>query len=180
MGLTFRILADGKTSDIQVTDTSGFKSIDDGAVKYVGRWQFRPGTIDGSPADFWDATTIVFFGAFLPGTPGLPTMYEGPPAQLRSSYRPPEKCWARPYVSAYDRNLKTKDGVLHGGRWWLALNDEAATTDALLHTSKGWMRVRETLLKTAAEPSSASVLPPGRTRIVGKKPSEPCWINIVE
>jgi protein TonB len=57
-----RILVDerGRASDVQVTRSSGYDSLDDAAVSAVRRWQFIPATENSRAVSAWTEVSVVF------------------------------------------------------------------------------------------------------------------------
>jgi len=161
--LTFRIRTDGSTSDVQVVDSSGYGRLDASAMRMVERWKYSPGTVDGKVSEFWTRSRITFF-----------LSNSRPPP----NYVPPLRCHARPVFGIHERNLRTKDGKLPSGQWWVSLNDSAIITDALLFTSKGWKRVNNSIIHPTSGMPEARALLPSNAYVLGKKPSVPCWISI--
>ncbi len=50
----------GKPQNIWVFESSGYKSLDDEAVRTVLTWLFEPGTVDGRPKDMWVKIPVTF------------------------------------------------------------------------------------------------------------------------
>ncbi|MCG2585597.1 energy transducer TonB [Massilia sp. TS11] len=49
----FLVSADGKVQESKVEKTSGFKTLDNAAIKGLSACKFKPGSKDGSPASTW-------------------------------------------------------------------------------------------------------------------------------
>jgi len=59
--LQLLINEEGRVTDIRLVKSSGFKRLDDAALKYVKRaWRFTPGTKDGKPAPMWITQPVRF------------------------------------------------------------------------------------------------------------------------
>lgn len=54
------VLPDGKSGQVVLHQSSGFKSLDDAAVQTVKTWRFRPATEDGKPVKQWVNIPITF------------------------------------------------------------------------------------------------------------------------
>ncbi|WP_049629068.1 energy transducer TonB [Cellvibrio sp. pealriver] len=58
--LDILIMADGTVSEIKLKRSSGFKRLDDAAIKAVSHWRFQPATQGGIAIDFWYEQPIEF------------------------------------------------------------------------------------------------------------------------
>ena len=162
--MRFRVREDGTTDEVQILGSSGYDRIDQAAVAIVRRrWKCAPGTVDGKVSEFWFASRVVF------------QLWDTLPSK---DYVPPFYCCARPFFSVYDQNIRTKDGKLLSGQWWLSLNDNSRVTDALLQTSKCWRRLSKDTVTQSFGTSSAPALLPANAHILRRTPSVPCWINV--
>jgi periplasmic protein TonB len=54
------VLESGKVDQVEVKTSSGFPSLDEGAVGYVKTWQLLPGTRDGKPIATWWSIKVTF------------------------------------------------------------------------------------------------------------------------
>lgn len=62
--------ADGRVSRAMIDRSSGFADLDNGALRSIERWSFRPGTRNGTPEARWVKVPIVFQLNFLPVAEG--------------------------------------------------------------------------------------------------------------
>jgi protein TonB len=58
--LEILITADGTVSEIRIKNSSGYKRLDDSAVKAVKYWRYQPATQGGKAIDFWYEQPIEF------------------------------------------------------------------------------------------------------------------------
>jgi protein TonB len=58
--LEILIKADGTVSEIRIKNSSGYKRLDDSAVKAVKYWRYQPATQGGKAIDFWYEQPIEF------------------------------------------------------------------------------------------------------------------------
>lgn len=58
--LEILIKANGTVGEIKLKRTSGFKRLDDAAMKAVAHWRFQPATQAGKAIDFWYEQPIEF------------------------------------------------------------------------------------------------------------------------
>lgn len=55
------VTPDGRVGDVRLAKSSGFKRLDDAALKHVKRaWRYTPGTKDGKPAGMWITQPVRF------------------------------------------------------------------------------------------------------------------------
>lgn len=60
VSLRIRVLASGDAETVEVQTSSGYRILDDAAVRTVRKWKFVPATRGGSPVDGWANVPIVF------------------------------------------------------------------------------------------------------------------------
>lgn len=60
VSMAFLVSADGKVLDSKVEKTSGFKGLDNAAVKAISACKFKPGTKDGAVAQTWTKVSYVW------------------------------------------------------------------------------------------------------------------------
>ncbi len=90
--LFFRIDATGKVESITLKTSSGYSSIDNGAIACTSRWQYVPAELNGNPIEtFWGADVL-----YSPG---------GPP-RLRGPYLDPSLRFCPGYPNSSVPNLK--------------------------------------------------------------------------
>jgi protein TonB len=58
--LEILIKADGTVGEIKIKSSSGYKRLDDTAVKAVKQWRYHPATQGGSKIDFWYEQPVEF------------------------------------------------------------------------------------------------------------------------
>ena len=58
--LEILIKADGTVGEIKIKNSSGFKRLDETAVKAVKRWRYQPATQGGKSIDFWYEQPLEF------------------------------------------------------------------------------------------------------------------------
>lgn len=58
--LEILIRADGTVGEIKLKESSGFKRLDDAALKAIASWRFQPATQNGQPIDFWYEQPLEF------------------------------------------------------------------------------------------------------------------------
>jgi protein TonB len=58
--LEILIKADGTVGEIRIKDSSGFKRLDDTAVKAVSHWRYQPATQGGKAIDYWYEQPVEF------------------------------------------------------------------------------------------------------------------------
>lgn len=58
--LRVRVLAGGEAEAVEVQTSSGYRILDDAAIRTVRKWKFVPATRGGSPVDGWANVPIVF------------------------------------------------------------------------------------------------------------------------
>lgn len=58
--LSIQVLENGRVGDVRIEQSSGFRRLDDAAVRQASRWQLRPGTRDGVPVVMWKQIPITF------------------------------------------------------------------------------------------------------------------------
>lgn len=58
--LEILIKADGTVGEIKIKSSSGFKRLDDTAIKAVQRWRYQPATQGGRKIDFWYEQPVEF------------------------------------------------------------------------------------------------------------------------
>jgi len=51
--LKILVTKEGRVADIEIKNSSGFKRLDDAAVKAIKRWKFNPATQAGAAIDYW-------------------------------------------------------------------------------------------------------------------------------
>ena len=58
--LDILIKADGTVGEIKIKSSSGFKRLDETAIKAVSRWRYQPATQGGQKIDFWYEQPVEF------------------------------------------------------------------------------------------------------------------------
>lgn len=51
--LKILVTKDGRVTEIEIKNSSGFKRLDDAAIKAIKRWKFNPATKAGEAIDYW-------------------------------------------------------------------------------------------------------------------------------
>lgn len=51
--LTILVTKEGRVAEVQIKTSSGYKRLDDAAVRAIKRWKFNPATQAGEPIDYW-------------------------------------------------------------------------------------------------------------------------------
>lgn len=60
VAMAFLVSADGRVLDSKIEKTSGFKNLDNAAVKAITQCKFKPGTKDGASAQTWTKVSYVW------------------------------------------------------------------------------------------------------------------------
>lgn len=60
VGMAFLVSAEGRVLDSKIEKTSGFKNLDNAAVKAISACKFKPGTKDGAVAQTWTKVSYVW------------------------------------------------------------------------------------------------------------------------
>ena len=60
VGMAFLVSAEGRVLDSKIEKTSGFKNLDNAAVKAITNCKFKPGTKDGAVAQTWTKVNYVW------------------------------------------------------------------------------------------------------------------------
>ena len=60
VAMQFLVSADGRVLDSKIEKTSGFKNLDNAAVKAISQCKFKPGTKDGAVAQTWTKVSYVW------------------------------------------------------------------------------------------------------------------------
>ena len=58
--LRVHIMADGRVSEVEISESSGYRSLDRAARKAVQIWRFNPAHLGGKPVDSWALVPIAF------------------------------------------------------------------------------------------------------------------------
>lgn len=60
VGMAFLVTADGRVVESKIEKTSGFKNLDNAAIKAISACKFKPGTKDGAVAQTWTKVSYVW------------------------------------------------------------------------------------------------------------------------
>jgi protein TonB len=60
VSMAFLVSAEGRVLDSKIEKTSGFKNLDNAAVKAISACKFKPGTKDGAVAQTWTKVSYVW------------------------------------------------------------------------------------------------------------------------
>lgn len=58
--LSVLVLENGRIGEVRIEQSSGYKLLDEAAVKEARRWRLKPGTRDGAPVRMWKQIPIKF------------------------------------------------------------------------------------------------------------------------
>lgn len=57
--VSFKVMTDGSVSGVQVTSSTGHSRLDDATVTCVGKWRYKPQTVDGQAVEAsWQAKVV--------------------------------------------------------------------------------------------------------------------------
>jgi periplasmic protein TonB len=58
--LRVQVLEDGRIGDVQLAQSSGYRRLDESALREARHWRMKPGTRDGVPVVMWKEVPITF------------------------------------------------------------------------------------------------------------------------
>lgn len=137
---------DGAIADARIAGSSGFKRLDDAALKLVQRFRYEPATLNGIPASVWAIQNISF-------------KFQGEEIH---------NCYGTAAITAFQRRQREAPGeeIPRYERWTL-IDEKGEIEESLILTTRGWMSLSPPLLAVMREAA-------GRFPVRGR-PAR-CWV----
>jgi TonB family protein len=149
--LRVQVLTTGVVGEIELINSSGFRSLDNAAVAMAkNRWRYEPGLVDGKPADMWVTSSVQFQISFSP-RPG-----------------PFYICTRQPMIG--DPPRITSEGVVEGPsvKQWYHLTAAGDLDDVIIQTNIGWMHFQDAMRRNAQEAMKS---------VISQVKGRPCWLH---
>jgi TonB family protein len=145
----------GTTGDVEkaiVVDSSGYKRLDDAALKTISRFKYTPGTVRGRPTAMWSVIRVTF------------RLYDTGPGRF---------CHFKPFAERNARHMSDRNDTTVTTSPWYLINADGTIGELLMLTEEGWMRWSAPMVERLNQGRRRTPPP----RLQGERRT--CWIDNV-